>query len=159
LSNKINEKEHGPFPSEHNLNNISDRFKKSFYVIAGTICVIIGAIGIFLPLLPTTPFMLLAAACYCRGSERMLKWLLNNKYFGSYIRNYREGKGMSAKSKTTAITTLWLTISLSILFIRIFIMQITLLIIATAVTIYLLRMPTLKRRQTNIEPKEASKHN
>jgi uncharacterized membrane protein YbaN (DUF454 family) len=148
LSNKINEKEHGPFRSEHNLNNISDRFKKSFYVIAGTICVALGAIGLFLPILPTTPFLLLAAACYCRGSERMLNWLLNNKYFGSYIKNYREGKGISAKNKTVAITTLWVSIFLSIFFIRILIMQITLLVIATAVTTYLLRMPTLKKQKT-----------
>ena len=127
---------------------ILNRFKKSFYVIVGTICVALGAIGIFLPILPTTPFLLLAAACYCRGSERMLKWLVNNKYFGSYIKNYREGKGISAKNKTIAITTLWITIFLSIFFIRILIMQITLLIIATAVTIYLLRMPTLKKQTT-----------
>jgi uncharacterized membrane protein YbaN (DUF454 family) len=62
-------------------------------VIAGTLFVGLGIIGIFIPVLPTTPFLLLAAACYARSSRKFHEWLLNNRWFGDYIRNYLQGKG------------------------------------------------------------------
>ena len=64
--------------------------KKAIFVVSGTISLGLGAAGLFLPILPTTPFLLLSAACYYKGSERMHRWLLNNKLFGDYIRNYKE---------------------------------------------------------------------
>jgi uncharacterized membrane protein YbaN (DUF454 family) len=125
--------------------NRKTRIKKSLFVISGTICVCIGALGIVLPVLPTTPFLLLAATCYMRGSERMHKWLLNNRWFGRYIKNYREGKGISAKAKVFSISTLWITICLSVLFIDILPMQMALLLIGMAVSIHLIiRVPTFK---------------
>jgi uncharacterized protein len=71
----------------------------------------LGAVGIFLPVLPTTPFLLLAAACYCRSSDKLYQWLMGNKWFGTYIKNYREGKGLSIKTKIIALTVLWVSIS------------------------------------------------
>jgi uncharacterized membrane protein YbaN (DUF454 family) len=115
------------------------------WIIAGSISLALGIIGIFLPLLPTTPFLLLTAACYARGSERLHNWLLNNKLFGKYIRNYREGKGIPARSKVLALTLLWLTIGFSIFYvIPILIVQIILLTIATLVSIYIISLPTLR---------------
>ena len=76
----------------NNIDKERSRFVKALYFIAGTVCLILGIIGIILPILPTTPFLLLAAGCYARSSERFYNWLLNNRILGSYIRNYREGK-------------------------------------------------------------------
>jgi uncharacterized membrane protein YbaN (DUF454 family) len=118
---------------------------RSLFVVAGTICVCLGAIGIVLPVLPTTPFLLLAAACYMRGSERMHKWLLNNRWFGSYIKNYREGKGISAKGKFVSIVTLWVAISISVFIVNIFLLHIALIIIATLVSIHIVKVPTYKK--------------
>jgi uncharacterized membrane protein YbaN (DUF454 family) len=89
---------------------------RALWFIAGTICVVLGAIGIVLPILPTTPFLLAAAACYYKSSEKMHRWLLNNKWFGEYIRNYTEGKGLTRKTKITALTVLWITIILLTVF-------------------------------------------
>jgi hypothetical protein len=92
---------------------ISDRLKRWLLVAAGTACVGIGAIGIVVPVLPTTPFLLLAAICYTRGSERLYRALLSNRLFGSYIRNYLEGRGMTAKAKAWTLSLLWAGIALT----------------------------------------------
>ena len=72
---------------------IPNRFIRAVLIVAGTLCVGLGALGIFLPLLPTTPFLLLAAACYARSSQRFYDWLLNNKYLGQYITGYVQRRG------------------------------------------------------------------
>lgn len=120
--------------------------KKTLLVLAGTICLALGAIGIVLPILPTTPFLLLAAACYLRSSERMHKWLLSNRWCGEYLKNYQQGKGVPLKTKIAALTILWVTILYSIFFIvhAILIAQIVLLVVAVGVSVHLIRMPTFK---------------
>lgn len=124
------------------------RIIRVLLLIAGTVSLALGTIGIFLPLLPTTPFLLLAAACYLRSSERMHKWLLNNRWFGQYIRNYQEGKGIPLKTKVLAISVLWGTILFSTFFIvhEILIAQIVLLAVAIGVSVHLIRLPTFKRQ-------------
>jgi uncharacterized membrane protein YbaN (DUF454 family) len=117
-------------------------FVRALFFIAGTITLVLGAVGIVLPILPTTPFLLLALACYCRSSERMTYWILNNRYFGKYIRNYREGKGISLKTKLYAIATLWISISISIIITLNIWVALILFTIAAAVTIHLVRLPT-----------------
>lgn len=77
----------------------------------------LGLLGIPLPLLPTTPFLLLSAWLFARSSERFYQWLLNHRYFGKSIRNYRLKGGVSAGVKLWAITLLWLTILFSVLFV------------------------------------------
>lgn len=126
------------------------RFKRSLFVVVGTIFVGLGALGIVLPVLPTTPFLLLAAACYLRGSDRMHHWLLNNKWFGSYIKNYREGRGISARGKIFSITSLWVAIIISIIIVDVFIMRVILVIIASAVSIHLIRVPTYRQQNLNV---------
>jgi uncharacterized membrane protein YbaN (DUF454 family) len=123
----------------------SQKLIRVFFFGAGSVSLALGAIGIVLPLLPTTPLLLLALACYCRSSERMTHWMLNNKYFGKYIRNYREGKGIPLKTKLFAIAILWAAIGYSAIFvIPIWIAQIILFAIAAAVTIHLIRLPTYR---------------
>lgn len=83
---------------------------KAIYILFGTLSLILGIIGIFLPLLPTTPFLLLAAALYVRCSPRLYDWLLNQKYLGPYIRNFRENKAIPLKAKVISITLIWTSI-------------------------------------------------
>jgi len=126
---------------------------RTLWFIAGTVCVVLGAIGIVLPILPTTPFLLAAAACYYKSSERMHKWLLNNKWFGEYIRNYKEGKGLTRKTKITALTVLWVTISFSTVFMLqrllpaqlVLPLQLVMIAVAVAVSIHILKLPTYKK--------------
>jgi len=116
-------------------------------MIAGTVSLVFAVVGLVLPLIPTTPFLLLTAACYCRSSERLYNWLMNNKWFGEYIRNYREGKGIPLKTKSLALTFLWVTISMSTLFfVQILIVQVVLLVVAIAVSIHILRLPTYRKK-------------
>jgi hypothetical protein len=98
-----------------------------------------------LPVLPTTPFLLLAAACYIRGSERMHKWLLSNRWFGSYIKNYHEGKGISARGKFISIVSLWIVISISVFMVNLLLLHIALIMIASLVSIHLIRVPTYRK--------------
>ena len=112
---------------------------KGFYFLGGTISLSLGIIGIVLPILPTTPFLLLAAACYARSSQRVYNWLLNNRILGAYIRNYIEGRGMPIKVKIFTISLLWITILISaFFFIQIFWVRIVLIIIAIAVTTHII---------------------
>lgn len=112
-------------------------------IALGTIAVALGVIGMFIPILPTTPFLLLAAACYARSSDRFLNWLLDNRWFGAYIRNYREGRGMSRLTKVLTLSALWATLILSgTLGISAWWLRLVLVAVGAGVTIHLLRIPT-----------------
>ena len=125
--------------------NARQKIVRAFFFTVGTISLVLGAVGIVLPVLPTTPFLLLALGCFFRSSERMTRWMLHNKYFGKYIRNYKEGKGIPLKTKVIALTILWVTIIYSAFFIiPVLIVQIILVTIATAVTLHLYRLPTYR---------------
>lgn len=91
-------------------------FVRPFFLVIGTFFVGLGVVGMFIPILPTTPFLLLAAACYARSSDRFLHWLLENRWFGAYIRNYREGRGMTRDTKLLILLALWLTLGFSAAF-------------------------------------------
>jgi uncharacterized membrane protein YbaN (DUF454 family)/shikimate kinase len=120
------------------------------FLIAGTVSVGLGIVGIFLPLLPTTPFLLLAAVCYARSSQRFYDWLMTNRWFGNYIKNYRERRGITLKIKILAISTLWVTIMISAFWmIKILFVRIILLIIAGAVSWHILSFKTLKIKATD----------
>jgi uncharacterized membrane protein YbaN (DUF454 family) len=129
------------------------KITRALWLVAGFICVGLGTIGIVLPILPTTPFLLAAAACFCKSSTRMYDWLLNNKWFGEYIKNYREGRGLTVKTKITALTVLWGTISISTFFLLgrllpsqlVLPMQIIMICVAVAVSIHVIRLPTFKK--------------
>jgi uncharacterized membrane protein YbaN (DUF454 family) len=83
---------------------------------AGVVCVVLGVIGIFLPLLPTTPFMLLAAACFARSSRRFHDWLLANRTFGPLILEWEKHRSIPRRTKLTAIALMSLTLAVSIVF-------------------------------------------
>lgn len=112
--------------------------------IIGTIAVILAILGVFLPLLPTTPFLLLASACYVRGSTRMHRWLLANRLFGEYLRNIEEKRGIPLRAKIIALILLWASILFSVQTVKWLALKIMLLALASGVSIYLLRMKTLE---------------
>jgi uncharacterized membrane protein YbaN (DUF454 family) len=132
-------------PETNNKTKTSQKLVRALFFVAGTVSLSLGAIGIVLPVLPTTPFLLLALACYCRSSQRMTHWMLTNRYFGKYIQNYKEGKGIPLKTKLFAITVLWIAIGYSAIFIiPILIVQIILFAVAAAVTLHMTRLPTYR---------------
>lgn len=118
---------------------------RTLWNAAGTLFLVLGIIGIPVPLLPTTPLLLLAAACYLRGSSRMHRWLLTNKYFGGYLSDYRMGRGMPARIKATTLAILWIFLGATILLaVTDTILRAVLLLIGTGVTIHILMLKTKK---------------
>ncbi|MDO5047759.1 MAG: YbaN family protein [Anaerococcus sp.] len=121
--------------------------KKFLLKILGGLAVILGSIGIFLPVIPTTPFLLLAAYAFLNSSDTLYNWLMNHKVLGLYIRSYVEYKGVSKSHKIFAITTLWLTMVLSIFLIDKTFVKIILVLIGILVTIHLLKLRTLTKEE------------
>ena len=117
--------------------------RKAILIFTGTVCVGLGVLGMFLPLMPTTVFLLMAAYCYSRSSERFHNWLLNNRLCGRYISNYRSGRGMTFRQKATTILTLWISICLSVWLIGgRFWGTLILAAVAVGVTVHILRIKT-----------------
>jgi uncharacterized membrane protein YbaN (DUF454 family) len=113
--------------------------KKVLFIVLGSVCVGLGVLGIFLPLMPTTVFLLLAAYFYSTSSDRFYNWLIGNRVFGTYIRNYREGHGMTLRHKVNAVSVLWVTVGISLWFLQSLALRILLFLIASSVSIFLLR--------------------
>jgi uncharacterized membrane protein YbaN (DUF454 family) len=108
----------------------------------GWLSIALGVVGIFLPVLPTTPFLLLAAACFARSSPRFYQWLIHHKRFGPLIRDFLEGKGMPVKAKVYAIASMWLSIGVSCYLIPLPWARVFMLISAVLVTGYILKQKT-----------------
>lgn len=112
-------------------------------VIIGTVSFVLGIIGIFLPVLPTTPFLLLSAACYARGSVRFYNWLMNNRIFGQYIHDWRTRQCIPLRTKIFAISLILITIGSSVVFfIPILAVKIGVSAVGLAVTVYLIQIKT-----------------
>lgn len=123
-----------------------DYLKKTILVIIGSLSLAIGIIGIVLPLIPTTPLLLLAAACYIRSSKKLYNWLITNKYFGSYIENYRSGKGIPLKAKIFSVLLIWISMSFTIIFvIPLLAVKLFLLAVAGYFTWFILKQKTLQK--------------
>jgi uncharacterized membrane protein YbaN (DUF454 family) len=127
-----------------------NRIIRHVLIAAGTLFLVLGIVGVFLPVLPTTPFLLLAAACYARGSGRFYTWLMNNRLFGTYIRNYREGRGLPPKIKVIVIILLWVTIGYSAAFaVHVLWARVILILIAVGVTTHILYIRTLRHQDVD----------
>ena len=122
---------------------------KALLIVLGTLCVGLGVLGIFLPLLPTTVFLLLAAACYARSSERFYHRLLNHRWLGSYIRNHREGRGMRRRDKTVTVALLWIGIGATMIWsVEALWLRAVLALIAVSVTVHVVRLPSFQLVQS-----------
>lgn len=119
-----------------------------FLIILGSVSLALGLLGVFLPVLPTTPFLLLSAAVWVKASPCLYEWLLNHKLFGEYIRNFREHKAIPLHAKIISVVLLWATMSYCIFVIasdKLW-LQIVLVTLATAVTWHILSYATLRKR-------------
>ncbi|PKM54173.1 MAG: DUF454 domain-containing protein [Firmicutes bacterium HGW-Firmicutes-5] len=125
------------------MKKIYNHTKKYFLLTIGTISLFLGVLGIFLPLLPTTPFLLLASYCYLRNSKKMYGWIMNHKTFGIYIHNYIEYKAIKKRTRISALIFLWGSLGFSIYLAPIFYVKIMLVFIGTAVTLHLCLLKTL----------------
>ncbi len=109
----------------------------------GWLAVALGVVGIFLPVLPTTPFMLLAAACFVRSSERFYVWLVEHPRLGPWFRDYLEGNGIPLKGKAYTILTMWVSIGISCWLVPLVWVRIAMLLSAALVTLYIVKQKTL----------------
>ena len=118
---------------------------KFLLIVLGSLSLALGILGIFLPVLPTTPFLLLSAAMYVRGSQRLYDWLMAHKHLGPYIKNFREHKAIPLKVKIVSVTMVWLTLLYCAAFVaRVWWMSVLFIAIAIGVTVHILHYRTLK---------------
>ena len=118
------------------------------YILAfiGTVSLVLGVIGIFLPVLPTTPFLLLSAALYLRSSRRLYNWLLSHRHLGPYIKNFYEKRAIPLRVKIVSVSLLWITLLYCAFFVAsAWWMRILFIAIAAGVTVHILGYKTLQR--------------
>jgi len=123
-------------------------FKKILLTALGFIFLGLGTLGVVLPVLPTTPFVLLAAMCFSTGNNRLAHWLRQNRFFGQYIENYRTKQGIDLKIKVFSIAFLWVGLGISMFITQNFWMTIGLIVIGIGVTIHLLHIKTKAKADT-----------
>lgn len=116
---------------------------KCLFNVLGSVALALGLIGLFVPLLPTTPFLLLASACYLRGSPRMHHWMVSNRLFGAQLRHYQLHRGLPLRTKYLAIALTWLSLLVSMLVVGRPLLQALLGMIGLGVTIFILRLKTV----------------
>lgn len=119
--------------------------RRLIYILLGTLFLILGAVGIFVPLLPTTPFWLLTCWFYLRSSERLYNRAMSNRYFGTYIKNFMVDKAIPLRSKIISIAIMWLSTILTSLFLIDYLwIKILLVLISVGVTWHIVSFPTKK---------------
>ena len=120
--------------------------RKWLLVAAGVAAFGLGITGVFIPLLPTTPLLLLAAACFFRSSDRLYAWLIHHKWFGAYIRHYREHKAITLRAKIVTLLLLWSVIGYTAFeVVAAWWMRAMLSAITIGVTLHILYLKTLNR--------------
>lgn len=117
--------------------------KKITLLLLGFIFLGMGMIGIILPLVPTTPFLIVASLCFVRGSSKMNTWLLSHPIVGNYLRNYLDEKAIKKEHRIKTLLFLWSTLLISAFLIDITVMKIFLVIIGATVSLHLMRLKTI----------------
>ncbi|OBU13393.1 DUF454 family protein [Morganella psychrotolerans] len=116
-------------------------FTRLLLLLSGWIAVVLATLGVVLPLLPTTPFLLLAAWCFSRSSPRFHHWLLYRSWFGGYIRHWQEHKGLPRKAKRRAVIVILVTFAVSLWLVKLIYIRLLLLLILACLLIFMLRLP------------------
>jgi uncharacterized membrane protein YbaN (DUF454 family) len=119
------------------------RLKPALLSVCGWTSLGLGAAGLVLPVLPTVPFVLLAAACFLRASDRRYRWLVSHPVFGPHIADYLAGQGLRPRVKVLALVTLWVSVLASVFaLVPLLAVDVVVLAVAAIVTAYILRLPT-----------------
>ena len=119
-------------------------WRRGLLIAAGVLCVGLAAAGLLLPVLPTTPFLLLAAAAFARSSDRLYRWLMGHRWFGPYIRRYREHRAITLGAKVTTLALLWATLGYTgLAVVEAMPIRLLLLGVGLGVTVHILRLRTL----------------
>jgi uncharacterized membrane protein YbaN (DUF454 family) len=119
-------------------------FRRAALLVCGTLSLALGIIGIFVPLLPTTCFLLVAAWCYARSSSRLYDRLMQAKWIGGYLRRYRDERSIPSHVKTASLVMMWITIGYSVYAFPNMLIRVALLVTAGGVTWHLYRLPSAK---------------
>jgi uncharacterized protein len=125
------------------VNRVKNKVLKVLLLIVGWLSVALGVIGIFLPVMPTTPFLLLAAACFVRTSPKFYGWLVGHPKLGKYLLYYLEGKGIPRKAKFYSIALMAISMGTTTYFVPIAEVKILLPLVGVLVALYIVRQPTL----------------
>ncbi len=121
---------------------MTSRIMKGLLIVCGTICVGLGILGIFLPVMPTTVFLLLAAACYARSSERFHRRLVEHPWLGAYI---RQSRGMTARQKLVSVSVLWVTLLITMIWTAdAWWLRLLLVAVGLGVTTHVVRIPSMQ---------------
>ena len=118
--------------------------KKLFLALFGFVTLLLGVAGIIVPLLPTTPLVLLSAACFSSSNKKLEAWLLRSRLFGPFIENYRTGQGISKLRKIASIIFLWVGLVSSMVIMRTVWIFVLLCIVGICVTTHLVMIKTKK---------------
>ncbi|SOY53528.1 conserved hypothetical protein, DUF454; putative membrane component [Cupriavidus taiwanensis] len=123
--------------------NHRQRVLRAVWVALGGLCLLLGVIGIFLPVLPTTPFVLLAAACFARGSRRFHEWLLGHPRFGPLVSDWQRHRSIPFKAKCLALSMMWASMGTTAWLLRGRpLVSAALLACAVGVSVWMVRLPT-----------------
>ena len=117
--------------------------KKLFLIATGWLSLVLGVIGIVVPLLPTTPFVLLSAVCFAKSSPKFHHWLTTHKFFGPIIENFKHGSGIAKQTKIRIIVFIWLALGVSMVVLNHLWVTVVFIFFGLVGTIHILRMPTL----------------
>lgn len=124
--------------------HVNNNILRWVLICCGCFSVVAGVVGIFLPLLPTVPFLLLAAACFARSSERFHTWLVQHNQLGPMIRDYLNGGGIPLRAKRIALGMVWLSFPTSaFLFVQVVWLKVVLMVAAVGISLYLISLPTI----------------
>jgi uncharacterized membrane protein YbaN (DUF454 family) len=119
--------------------------KKYALIFTGSTSLALGIVGIFVPVLPTTPFLLLTSFCYIRSSKRLYAWLINHRVFGSFIDNYMNYRAVKRSTKIVTLIFLWIMLGRSIYYLSNLPLRMLLFAIGIGVSIHILTLKTLTK--------------
>lgn len=131
-------------PSQFVIERTDVQLKGYLFIALGFLLLLLGAVGVLVPILPTTPFVLLASGCFAYGSPRLSAWLEHSKYFGEFIRNYKTKTGVGKSTKIKALLFLYCTLGLSFFLTSSLHLRLLLLVVAVGVSIHIFMIKTKK---------------
>jgi len=136
-------------------NHVKSPFLRWVLISCGWISIGCGVIGIFLPIVPTVPFLLLAVACFAKSSVQFHRWLLEHDHLGPLLHDYLKGAGIPLRAKLTALTMIWVSFPISVvLFAKLLWLKVLLIAVAVAVSIYLLSLRTAPQNSRQKLPRQ-----